>query len=494
MDDKPRSSLDEEQKPGTLGTVDVTALDGSIDLTHIDVQAEKALVRKIDRHVVPVVMIAYLLSFLDRTNIGNAKLFGLERDLGLVGSQYNIAVAVLFVPYVLVEVPSNLLLKRFTPSQWLATLAFLWGIVSTLMGIVQSFGGLVACRLILGLLEGGLFPGLTVYLTLFYTKKELALRIGYLFVSSALAGACGGLLAYGIGFLDGTRGMSGWRWVFILEGIPTALWGIAMWILLADEPQTAWFLKAEERTMLVARLQRQTGYHQELDRADAINAFKDWKVWLFAAGQFGVNSMLYSYSVFLPSIVSCLGTWTKPQSQALTVPCYVLGAASYLIVARLSDAHQLRGPYQIGAAVVCIIGYGISMAPASSAVHYFSTFLISLGLFIAVGIPLAWLPSNTPRYGKRTTASAIQIMICNCSGIVAPFLYPAADAPRYIMGYSVSIALLAYGIGIYGFLSFYYDRVNKRRAAGKEDHKVAGMTDAEIDALGDESPRFVYTF
>ncbi|EPE07698.1 mfs transporter [Ophiostoma piceae UAMH 11346] len=459
----------------------------------IDHEAEKKLVRKIDRFIVPVVMMAYLLCFLDRTNIGNAKLFGLERDLHLTGSDYNIAVAVLFIPYVLVEVPSNLLLKRFTPSKWLAALTFSWGIVSTMMGLVHNFGGLVACRLMLGLLEGGLFPGLTVYLTLFYTKKELALRIGYLFVSSALAGACGGLLAYGIGFMDGTCGMSGWRWVFILEGIPTTLFGIAMWFLLADEPHTAWFLDAPERQMLMARLQRQMGFHQELDRKDVVKAFRDWKVWLFALGQFGVNSMLYSYSVFLPSIVSGLGSWTKPQSQALTVPCYVLGAVSYLIVARLSDAHQLRGPYQIGAASICIIGYGISIADVSSSVHYFATFLISLGLFSAVGIPLAWLPSNTPRYGKRTTSSAIQIMVCNCSGIVSPFLYPSSDAPRYVMGYSVSIALLGYGIGIYGFLAYYYNKVNQRRLAGDEDYKIVGMTDAEVDAMGDESPRFLYT-
>lgn len=199
--------------------VDMRSSDGTESQpAPIDHQAEKRLVRKIDKYIVPMVMMTYLLCFLDRTNIGNARLFGLEEDLKLHGDQYQIAVAVLFIPYVLVEVPSNMLLKKFTPSKWLATITVSWGIVSTMMGIVQSFGGLIACRLLLGLLEGGLFPGLTVYLTMFYTKQELALRIGYLFVSSALAGACGGLLAYGIGFADGTAGLSGWRWVFILEG------------------------------------------------------------------------------------------------------------------------------------------------------------------------------------------------------------------------------------------------------------------------------------
>jgi hypothetical protein len=100
----------------------------------------------------------------------------------------------------------------------------------------------------------------------------------------------------------------------------------------------------------------------------------------------------------------------------------VLGAVSYLVVARLSDMHQLRGLYQVGSAVVCMIGYGILIAPASLAVHYFATFLIAVGLFVAVGIPLAWLPSNNPRYGKRTTASGIQIMVCNLSGITSPFV------------------------------------------------------------------------
>jgi MFS family permease len=189
-----------------------------LEVVCIDTEAEKRLVSKLDRYIIPTVMMAYLLCFLDRVNIGNARLYGLEADLGLTGSQYQTAVSLLFVTYVLVEVPSNLVLKKFTPSRWISIITVGWGIISTLTGIVQNFAGLVVCRLLMGLVEGGLFPGLTVYLTLFYTKKEIALRIAYLFVSSALAGACGGLLAYGIGFMDGIASMGGWRWIFIMEG------------------------------------------------------------------------------------------------------------------------------------------------------------------------------------------------------------------------------------------------------------------------------------
>lgn len=145
-------------------------------------------------------------------NIGNARLYGLEEDLNLTGDQYQTAVSVLFVTYLLSELPSNLILKKYVrPSRWIAFIATSWGIVATLTGVVQNYAGLLVCRLILGLLEGGLFPGCAIYLTFFYTKHELALRVGYLFVSAALAGACGGLLAYAIGFMDGVGGERAWR-------------------------------------------------------------------------------------------------------------------------------------------------------------------------------------------------------------------------------------------------------------------------------------------
>src|SRR6266536_5328517 len=217
------SSLDDsnifKEKVDTSAITNELPLSVDSETGEIDHVAEKKLVRKLDIHIVPMVMLAYLLCFLDRVNIGNARLYRLEEDLGLHGMQYQTAMSLLFATYVTAELPSNLVLKNFTPSRWIAAITTLWGIISTLTGVTQSFGGLIACRLLLGLVEGGLFPGLAVYLTFFYTKREIALRVGYLFVSAALAGACGGLLAYGIGFMDGLAGQRGWRWIFIIEGI-----------------------------------------------------------------------------------------------------------------------------------------------------------------------------------------------------------------------------------------------------------------------------------
>lgn len=141
----------------------------------------------------------------------------MEEDLGLNKNKYQTAVSLLFVTYVLCETPSNLVIKKLRPSRWIAGITVGWGIVATLTGLVQSYGGLIAVRLILGALEAGLFPGMTIYLTLFYTKRELALRVGYLFVSAAIAGSVGGLLAYAIGHMDGVAGQRGWRWIMIIE-------------------------------------------------------------------------------------------------------------------------------------------------------------------------------------------------------------------------------------------------------------------------------------
>ncbi|KZF21782.1 putative MFS transporter [Xylona heveae TC161] len=460
-----------------------------------DPNAERKLVRKLDFYIIPVVMLLYLLSFLDRVNIGNARLYGLEEDLNLTGDRFQIVTSILFVPYLLSEVPSNLLLKKLRPSRWISFIATSWGIIATLTGVTQNYAGMIVCRLALGLVEGGLFPGLTVYLTLFYTKRELALRIGYLFVSSALAGAFGGLLAYGIGHMDGVAGQRAWRWIFILEGLPTVVLGVATWFLLPDEPATAYFLNDKEKEMMEVRRMRQgqSKSAEQFHWADFRACIKDWKVWTFCIGLFGVDTMLYGYSTFLPTIIKGLGRWTTAEVQALTIPCYALGAISYLAVARLSDHQQMRGLYTVIFGCISVIGYGILIADASSGVHYFGCFMVGLGLYVVVGLPLAWLPSNCPRYGKRTTATGFQLTFGNCAGVMAPFLYKTIEAPRYVRGHAVTLSMVGFATIVYAFMWFWLARVNRRRKAGAEDYKIENLTEEEVDRLGDESPHFTYT-
>ena len=238
---------------------------------------------------------------------------------------------------------------------------------------------------------------LNVYLTFFYTRHELAVRVGYLFVSAAIAGALGGLLAYGIGHMDGVANMSGWRWIMIIEGLPTFFLGILTFFLLPNDAESAYFLNDAEKKLQVERHTREYGMTasaRQFSKVDMMKAFKDWKVWLFCIGQFGGDAMLYGrcspglpsipsqaqesvadkllgYSTFLPTIINGLGHWTTAQVQLLTIPCYFLGAAAYMSVAYLSDHTQKRGLFCVICGSISIVGYGILISASAAGVHYF---------------------------------------------------------------------------------------------------------------------------
>jgi sugar phosphate permease len=173
--------------------------------------------------------------------------------------------------------------------------------------------------------------------------------------------------------------------------------GIAVYFWLADEPETAYYLSQEEKDLMDVRKRRQIGHttsSDSLQKDDVYKAFKDWKVWAFAAGQFGVDTMLYGYSTFLPTIIKGLGKWSTAETQALTIPCYALGAMTYLAVAWVSDKTQRRALAVTPFCLISIIGYAILMSNVSSGAHYFACFMVATGLYVAVGIPLAWLPSS----------------------------------------------------------------------------------------------------
>lgn len=292
-------------------------------------------------------------------------------------------------------------------------------------GLTHNYAGFIICRLLLGTFESGLLPGLVIYLTLFYSKHEMALRLGYLMVTLAAAGALGGLLAYCIGFMDGVAGQRGWRWILILEGLPTIGLGIATWFLLANDPEHATYLSDQEKELMILRAKRQVGATksaQKLHMADVYHALKDWKVWAFAAGQFSADVMIYGYSIFLPTIIKGFGNWKTAEVQALTIPCYVVGAVSCVVFAKLSDSQQRRGIYCVILGLVSVLGYGLLVSNTGPGIHYFGCFLIAIGLYVIVGLPLAWLPTNQPRYGKRATAGGIQLSAGNCAGIMAPFV------------------------------------------------------------------------
>ncbi|KAL8691251.1 MAG: hypothetical protein Q9224_004222 [Gallowayella concinna] len=274
--------------------------------------------------------------------------------------------------------------------------------------------------------------------------------------------------------MDGVQGLRAWRWLLVIEGLPSVCLGVFGWFFLADSPETAWYLSPEQRKILILRGTRNqreafTVSAGTLHRADIIAAVKDWKIWAFSLFNFGGDIQLFSYSIFLPTIIQAINpAWSVIYVQALTVPCYVLSAIMYFVSAYASDKLQHRALFGILGSLVSIVGHIMLMAGRDVAVPYVGCFLIASGLFTVAGIALAWLPTNLPRYGKRSTAVGMQLMIGNSAGIAAPAV-------------------------VSGVLWWAMANINKRRAAGEEDWKMSGLTEEQIDELGDESPKFVYT-
>lgn len=187
-------------------------------------------------------------------------------------------------------------------------------------------------------------------------------------------------------YMDGTAGMRGWRWILIIEGIPTVFVGISCWWLMADSPQTAFYLNTEEKELMVSKHQRQqveqTASAQQIHKKDVIHALVDWKTWVSAVAQFSSNVMLYGFSTFLPTIIRGINpSWSTPTVQGLTVPCYFLGGSTFMVVAYFSDRYQRRGLPTMIFGTVSLIGYALLMGAEGAKPRYAGCYLAAMGLY-----------------------------------------------------------------------------------------------------------------
>ncbi|CEJ56306.1 Putative Permease of the major facilitator superfamily [Penicillium brasilianum] len=458
---------------------------------------EAAVLRKMDLRLIPMLSILYLLAFLDRGNIGNAKIEGLLTDLHMTGPQYNWALTVFFFTYCVFELPSNLLLKKLRPSRWLPLIMVAWGVVMTLMGIVQNYGGLLATRLCLGIAEAGLYPGVAYYITLWYPRQRAQFRQALFFSAASVAGAFSGLLAYGIAKMDGVGGLAGWRWIFILEGILTVLVAFIAPFAIHDSPETASFLTEQERAFVIHALRTQHSADSRemvLDESKfqtkyVIDAFKDWQIWLGLLMYWGITCPLYGISFFLPSIIKDLG-YKSSTAQLLTVPIYITAAIVAVGAAWYSDRRKQRSPFILFFMSLIAIGFIIVIASTGRGVPgvvYFGVFIAVVGIYPAFPGNVTWLSVNLAGDYKRAAGMAIHIGIGNLAGAMSSNFYRAKDAPNYILGHALELGFVVMGMIAVVVLRLSYQRVNKKR-----DQIDPSEYPSDPDSLGDKSPLFRY--
>ncbi|KAI9457576.1 MFS general substrate transporter [Lactarius psammicola] len=454
---------------------------------------ERRLVRKLDRRILPIACLMYLFAYLDRSNLGNARLQGLPADIlggDPTGKRFDWVNSVFFFSYVLCPVPATILAKLFPPRIYLGCAAIGWGICSTLMSTAFNQAGLMVARVGLGVFEAGFGPGIPLYFSLFYTKHELGLRLAYWFGFAAVAGAFGGLLAFGVQHAH--VAIANWRLLFIIEGIPAVLLGLIAIAFLPNRPETTSFFTEEERMIALGRANRDIsadiGYH--VNKSHIVDAFKDWRIYLGGVIYFGANAALASISAFLPTIIKTFG-YTNARAQLLTVPPYATTAVVITIASWCSDRLLTRGPFIMVTSAIGGIGYILLLTVAhNNHVQYFATFCIVGGTYTTVGLVIAWYAHNLGSETKRATGTPLYMAIGQTGSILGSHLFPSIEGPRYIKGFSVLAGLLFLGTICTGILTTHYRHENARRDRVYGKH-IPG-TPVDTSELADRAPGFRY--
>ncbi|OHW98934.1 MFS transporter [Colletotrichum incanum] len=465
-----------------------------------DRNVESRIRLKIDLCVIPLAALIFLVCFIDRSNIGNARLAGLEKELGLVGYDFNSVNTVFYVSYVAFEVPSNVLCKIVGPGWYLPGLTILFGLLTVASAYVNNYSQLAACRFLLGIAEAGIMPGLSYYLSRFYRHSELTFRLSLYIVMGPLAGAFGGLLASAILRLEGFGARipaESWRAIFAVEGVVTVAVGLLALVFLTDRPETARFLTPQEREIAIIRLREErVGATVILDRISknkmikgAINPVTATTSICFMFCSLSVQGL----ALFAPTIVrSIYPNVSVTRQQLLTVPPYAFGAVCLLLMCYASWKLNRRQIFMIACAPPMMIGYLIFLCTnyRQTTARYAAVFLMASTSFILGPLCHAQASANVSSDTARNMSIAICMFFGNIGSLVSTWSFLPSDAPNYRIGcglnFATSTLILATAVGAWVWMRL----DNNRKDQKNVDAELASLTTAEAEQLDWKHPAF----
>ncbi|ORY35062.1 major facilitator superfamily domain-containing protein [Naematelia encephala] len=467
---------------------DVTPVNEILELSDEDKIIEKRAKRKVDFNLIPVFGALYMMSFLDRSNIGNANLTTFNKDLGLVGNQFGAAVSVVYATYVVFEPVWAVLMKIITPKILLTGCTICWSALCLGTAFIKNYPQLMAIRVLLGLFESGMIPVTTLYLTTTYMRHEYVSRQTVVFVFSAASSAFGGLLAYGLSHVD-RAGLVGWQWIFLVEGLISFCLVPIAWFWVPNNVTEAWWLNDEDKRVWKIRqdINRRIYDDKEVFKWDWIwNVLKDYRLYVHAVSHFGIDCTLYSLTTFMPTIISGLGFSTRVESQLLTVPVYVIGALGYIVSGLLSSKYRIRGVFIAVALCFCLLGYILLAAVKAPGGRYAGVFIAAIGLYTTTSLHVLWCGDNWSGHYSRAFAMGFIQLVGNSSGACIGFIFTAQTAPYYHKGLYFDIGMTCMSLCCTLYMINYYRLANKKKRAAVE----AGASDDRD--LGDKNPHYAY--
>jgi MFS family permease len=372
---------------------------------------------KVDRRLLPFLFLCYILAYLDRVNVGFAKLQMLP-DLSLSDAAFGAGAGIFFVGYFLFEVPSNLLLKKFGARRWIARIMVSWGMLSAAMMWVRGEWSFYGLRFLLGVAEAGFFPGIIFYLTLWYPSRLRSTRTAWFVSAIAVSGVLGspisGLVMQG---LSGAFGLAGWQWLFLVEGLPSILVGIWVWFYLDSDIAQAKWLGAEEKALLVRNLDAEERHKH---RTSVLDAFRSGRVYALCAIYFTLMIGLYGISFWLPSLVKAMGVKGYLNVGLITAIPYAAAVVGMVFLSRSSDrTGERRLHYVLN---VSAGGLGLALSAVFQRYPVLAIAFLALGTLGVIGsMPLFWPVPSTFLAG---TAAAAGIGIVNSVGNLGGYIGP----------------------------------------------------------------------
>ncbi|SPO02185.1 related to nicotinamide mononucleotide permease [Cephalotrichum gorgonifer] len=456
------------------------------DLSDEELKAlEKKLLRKIDFRLLPTLGIIYIMNYLDRNAIGAARLGGLEADLKLGPNEFQTCVSILFVGYILMQVPSNMILNKIgRPAAYLAGCMTVWGILCACSGAVHSFGGLLATRFLLGFVEAAFYPGALATLSAWYPRSELGVRTGLFYSGSMLSGAFSGLIAAGItSGMDGARGLLAWRWVFIIEGSVTVAIAICALFLLPDFPANTRWLTEQERQLAMWRMEVDAAGEEDWTSSgeqSLVNGFKALMVdpinWILVVVVYGAASAI-AINAFFPTVVASLG-YGRITTLLLTAPPYLLACIVCAAVAWNADRVRERYWHTVLPLSCSLLGFIISSAATGTGPRYFGAMIMIPGIYTGFNMSMVWTANTIYRpAGKRAAAVAFNNAFSTICSIYGSYLYPNNAAPRFVLAFSVNAGMAFMAIVASTVLHFVLKKENRKLEAKEAEAEAAGDPD-----------------
>ncbi|ORY25829.1 major facilitator superfamily domain-containing protein [Naematelia encephala] len=473
----------EEEKDVVVAseTVPVVTLDGEAETGLIawTREEERALVRKFDWRITPFMVITFIFNQVDRSIIANARLKGLQADLGMTDVDYATSISILFIGYISMAAPGTLCLHSIKSPKWFFLFVIsIWGAISACTGAVQNSAQIIGCRFCLGFAEATLYPGAVYYLSRFYTAKEIGMRISLLNIGTNLSSGIGSLIAAGIlDRMQGLHGLSAWRWLFIIEGGVTIALGLLAPILLFDYPAESKALSEREGYIAQARLIAERGVAENAgDDKTMSAAWQGFKLALadpvtycfFLAYFFFIDAL--GYQIYQPSIIKSFG-FSTTVTLVMVFPTACMQTLSVLVIAYFSDRLQKRWIFTVGSLAATLIGYIIFMATSVSAIgpRYFALFICSIG-FSTGPIILAWVTQSTV-YPPAKRAATIGLVngFANLGQIPSSYYFQGIWAPAYRISMGIETVMLFMAAFFLTILMLVLRRRNQAMDRGEKD-------------------------